>query len=79
MDKALPAMLQENMIGAETASQEISDDTLLADLTGLDIAELLFDIKDEYGVSVPLEAVSDMKTVGEIGRYIRDHRYKTKV
>ncbi|HEZ7985769.1 MAG TPA: acyl carrier protein [Ruminococcus sp.] len=53
--------------GEVTAEANIQDD-LGAD--SLDIVDLITTIEDEFDISIPDEAVEEIKTVGDISNYI---------
>ncbi|CAB1239249.1 acyl carrier protein [Caproicibacterium sp. NSD3] len=57
----------ENSITAET---NIADD-LGAD--SLDVVDLLMSIEDEFELEIPDEEVENLKTVGDLVKYIEDH------
>lgn len=59
--------VEEDTITPET---NISDD-LGAD--SLDVVDLLMSIEDEFEIEVPDEEVENIKTVGELVKYIEDH------
>lgn len=55
----------------------ITADTNIADDLGadsLDVVDLLMSIEDEFEIEVPDEAVENLKTVGELVKYIEDHQ-----
>lgn len=58
---------EEDTITAETS---IADD-LGAD--SLDVVDLLMSIEDEFEIEIPDEEVENIKTVGELVKYIEDH------
>ena len=39
----------------------------------LDLFELVMALEDEYDVEIPSEELEDMKTVGDIVNYLKDH------
>ena len=53
-----------------TESTNILED-LKAD--SLDIVEMLMTIEDKYGINVPDEDVSSLKTVGDVAKYIESN------
>lgn len=59
--------VEEDTITAET---NIADD-LGAD--SLDIVDLLMSIEDEFEIEVPDDEVENIKTVGELVKYIEEH------
>ncbi len=52
-----------------TENSSISDD-LGAD--SLDVVDLVMALEDEFGVDIPEEEVENIKTVGDIVKYIED-------
>lgn len=59
--------VEEDTITAETS---IADD-LGAD--SLDVVDLLMSIEDEFEIEIPDDEVENIKTVGELVKYIEDH------
>ena len=59
--------VEEDSITAETTIQE----DLGAD--SLDVVDLLMSIEDEFEIEVPDTEIENIKTVGELGKYIEDH------
>ncbi len=53
-----------------TPESSIADD-LGAD--SLDVVDLLTSIEDEFEIEIPDEEVENIKTVGELVKYIEDH------
>lgn len=54
----------------------ITADTNIADDLGadsLDVVDLLMSIEDEFEIEIPDEEVENIKTVGELVKYIEDH------
>ncbi len=54
----------------------ITADTSIADDLGadsLDVVDLLMSIEDEFEIEVPEEEVDNIKTVGELVKYIEDN------
>lgn len=54
----------------------ITADTSIADDLGadsLDVVDLLMSIEDEFEIEIPDEEVENIKTVGELVKYIEDH------
>ncbi len=54
----------------------ITPDTNIADDLGadsLDVVDLLMSIEDEFEIEVPDDEVENIKTVGELVKYIEDH------
>ena len=59
--------LDEDRITMDT---DIMDD-LEAD--SLDIVDLIMSLEDEYGIEMPDEEVENIKTIGDVVRYIEDN------
>lgn len=59
--------VEEEKITAET---NIADD-LGAD--SLDVVDLLMSIEDEFEIEIPDNEVENLKTVGELVKYIEEH------
>ncbi len=59
--------VEEDKITAET---NIADD-LGAD--SLDVVDLLMSIEDEFEIEIPDDEVENLKTVGELVKYIEEH------
>ncbi len=57
--------------------EEISDDAnILEDLgaDSLDVIEMLMNLEDEYGVTIPDDKINQVKTVSEIAKLIDECR-----
>ncbi len=54
-----------------TAEASITED-LGAD--SLDVVDLVMSIEEEFDIEIPDEAVEDIKTVGDIVKYIENHQ-----
>ena len=52
--------------------ENITPDSSLESLgiDSLGVAEMLFNIEDEFEVSMPMEPVNDLSTVGDVARFI---------
>ena len=59
---------EEDSITAETTIQ----DDLGAD--SLDVVDLLMTIEDEFEVEVPDTEIENLKTVGDLVKYIEEHK-----
>lgn len=59
--------INENEI---TMTTSLSDDL---DIDSLDLVDLVMSLEDEFSVELPDEALADMKTVGDIVRYIEEN------
>lgn len=60
----------------DVEEDSITAETTLADDLGadsLDVVDLLMSIEDEFEVEIPDEEVENIKTVGELVKYIEDH------
>jgi acyl carrier protein len=61
---------------AVRTSREVSELTAETDvredlgMDSLDAVELIMDLEDEFGVSIPAEQSADLKTVGEIAALV---------
>ncbi len=56
---------------------EVNEDTSVIDDLGadsLDIVELLMTLEDKYGVVIPDDEVTKLKTVGDIAEYIEANK-----
>ncbi len=54
----------------------ITPDTNIADDLGadsLDVVDLLMSIEDEFEIEIPDDEVENIKTVGELVKYIEEH------
>ncbi|HCW80541.1 MAG TPA: acyl carrier protein [Ruminococcaceae bacterium] len=60
--------VEEDTITPETNIQ----DDLGAD--SLDVVDLLMSIEDEFDIEVPDDQVENLKTVGELVKYIEEHQ-----
>ena len=60
----------------DVEEDSITSDTSIADDLGadsLDVVDLLMSIEDEFEFEVPDEEVDNIKTVGELVKYIEDN------
>ncbi len=60
----------------DVEEDSITADTTIADDLGadsLDVVDLLMSIEDEFEIEVPEEEVDNIKTVGELVKYIEDN------
>lgn len=67
------AILSEQFDAEEDS---ITADTNIAEDLGadsLDVVDLLMSIEDEFEIEIPDEEVDNIKTVGELVKYIEDH------
>ena len=54
----------------------ITNDTSITEDLGadsLDVVDLLMSIEDEFEIEVPATEIENIKTVGELVKYIEDH------
>lgn len=61
----------------DAEEDSITPETNIADDLGadsLDVVDLLMSIEDEFEIEVPDEEVENLKTVGELVKYIEDHQ-----
>lgn len=68
------AALIEEQLGTVDASQ-ITEETSFKDDLGadsLDLYELVMHCEEEYGIEFPPEELENMKTVGDVIRYIKE-------
>ena len=69
----LKAILSEQFDAKEDS---ITPETSIADDLGadsLDVVDLLMSIEDEFEIEIPDEEIDNIKTVGELVKYIEDH------
>ena len=59
--------LDEDRITMDT---DIMDDL---EAESLDIVDLIMSLEDEYGIEMPDEEVENIKTIGDVVRYIEDN------
>lgn len=55
---------------------QVTENTLLKedlDADSLDLVDLVMSFEDEFQIEVPEEEVSNIKTVGDIVKYIEEH------
>jgi len=57
-------------------SKITKDTNILTDLgaDSLDLVEVLMSLEDEFGISIPDEAIADIKTVGDLVAFIDNAR-----
>lgn len=56
---------------------EINEDTNIKDDLGvdsLDVVEMLMSIEEECGVVVPDDEIANLKTVGDVAKYVEDNK-----
>ena len=73
LDK-LKEMVAENLgVDAATITEESSfKDDLGAD--SLDLFELVMALEEEFGIEIPTEDLEQIATVGDVIKYINDHK-----
>ena len=72
-DKVKELIVDQLGVDEDVVTSEASiQDDLGAD--SLDIVDLIQTIEDEYDLSIPDEAVENIKTVGDIVKYIEDNQ-----
>ena len=60
-----------------TKVEELKDDTNIAEELGadsLDLVEILMSLEDEFGISIPDEAIPQIKTIKDIVDFIESHK-----
>ncbi len=60
----------------DTEEDKITPETSIADDLGadsLDVVDLLMSIEDEFEIEIPDDEVENLKTVGELVKYIEEH------
>ena len=56
---------------------DIDEDTLLREDLGvdsLDVVEMLVAIEDECGVMVPDDEIANLRTVGDVAKYVEENK-----
>ena len=73
LDK-IKEMVAENLgVDAPTITEESSfKDDLGAD--SLDLFELVMALEEEFGIEIPTEDLEQIATVGDVIKYINDHK-----
>ncbi len=59
------------------AEDKIKGDTNIAEELGadsLDLVEILMSLEDEFGISIPDEAIPNIKTINDIVAFIEDNK-----
>lgn len=59
--------MEKETITAETNIQEDLD------IDSIDLVDLIMAIESEYSIEIPDEDFEDLKTVGDVAEYIRNH------
>ncbi|MBQ8623314.1 MAG: acyl carrier protein [Oscillospiraceae bacterium] len=55
----------------------VNSDSVITDDLGadsLDVVDLVMSFEDEFGIEIPDEALENIKTVGDIVKYIEDNQ-----
>ena len=68
------ALIVENM---NVEAEKITMETLLVDDLGadsLDAVELIMAVEDEFGIEVEDDAAQSVKSVGDLVKYIEEHK-----
>ena len=58
-------------------TEKVKGDTNIAEELGadsLDLVEILMSLEDEFGVSIPDEAIPEIKTIKDIVEFIESHK-----
>ena len=61
----------------DVEEDSITADTSIAEDLGadsLDVVDLLMSLEDEFEIEIPDEEIENIKTVGDIVKYIEDHQ-----
>ena len=74
-------MVFENVKSCLSEQFDVEEDTITNDTTitedlgadSLDVVDLLMSIEDEFEIEVPDTEIENIKTVGELVKYIEDH------
>lgn len=56
---------------------EINEETSIREDLGvdsLDVVEMLMSIEEEFGVVVPDDEIANLKTIGDVAKYVDDHK-----
>ena len=71
MDRVREVVADQLEVGAEKVAPESS---VAGDLGGdeLQLIELVVALEDEFGIRIPDDDITSMRTVGDIARYIED-------
>ena len=60
----------------EDEAEEITMDTNIVETfeaDSLDVVDIVMSLEDEFGIEIPDEEIENIKTVGDIVRYIEDN------
>ena len=73
LEKVTEILCDQLEVDAEKVTMEASiTDDLGAD--SLDVVDLVMSLEEEFDVEIPDEEVENIKTVGDIVKYIEDHQ-----
>ncbi|WP_077533230.1 acyl carrier protein [Massiliimalia massiliensis] len=73
LEKVTEILCDQLDVDAEKVTMEASiTDDLGAD--SLDVVDLVMSLEEEFDVEIPDEEVENIKTVGDIVKYIEDHQ-----
>ena len=67
----------KEIIKKYTETEPITEDSVLTedlDLTSLDVVSIVGDFEDRFDIEVDDEEILDFTTVGDIVRYMEEHR-----
>lgn len=67
----------KEIIKKYTETEPITEDSVLTedlDLTSLDMVSIVGDFEDRFDIEVDDEEILDFTTVGDIVRYVEEHR-----
>ena len=70
-EKAAALLAEQFGVEADTITMETTFEDLGAD--SLDIVELSMALEEEFGVTIADEELPNMKTVGDLVKYLEDH------
>jgi acyl carrier protein len=58
------------------ADELTADTSFIDDLEAdsLDLFEMVMSLEDEFGVQIPTEDLEQLKTIGDVETYIREHK-----
>ena len=70
-DKVVDILAKQLGVGKDKIGQ---DTNIITDLgaDSLDLVEVLMSLEDEFGVSIPDDAIPNIKTVGDLVKFIDD-------
>ena len=72
-EKVKEILIQQLDVEEDKVTMEASiNDDLGAD--SLDVVDMLMSLEDEFDVEIPDEEIENIKTVGDLVKYIENHR-----